>query len=64
MPHLMKFAPENQNLLFKTSWCLDLLKYAEFDKNVHLSCFQRETPLFGKVGPKNQNFLFKMKVVI
>ena len=30
--------------------------------NFHFSCFGWETPVLGKLGPKNQNCLFKMKV--
>ena len=40
-----------------------LIKYADFNGNVDLSCFEQQIFFLGKFDPKNQNCLFKMKNV-
>ena len=29
--------------------------------SVQFFCFRKETPFLGKIGPKNQNYQFKLK---
>ena len=45
------------------TYCLCLLKYAEFLGDVDLPCFAWEIHCLGKFGQKNQNLLFKIKFV-
>ena len=44
------------------TWCLDKLKYAEFGVDVYLPGFGQEIDFFGKVGPKNKNCFFNIKI--
>ena len=48
------------------SWNLvpRLIRILEFNGELHCFCFLLETPVLGKFGPKIQNCLFKLKLVI
>ena len=39
------------------TWLLNLSKYADFDGNIHLFCFELEMHFLGKFGPKSYIFL-------
>ena len=57
-----KFGPKKQNCQFKLEiWYLDQFEHAEFNGNVHFSCFRTGIPCSGKFGPKKQNCPFILK---
>ena len=39
-----------------------LIPHAEFSDDVHFSCFGQQILFLDKLGPKNRNCLFKIKV--
>ena len=49
--------------LFASAEIWYYFKCAEFDGDVRFSCLRQETSFLGKLCPKNQNHLLKMKFI-